>query len=181
MVPTRARALAVPVLAAIMLFGSTQVADATVVNCMGGGVTTSNVMYGTCNTDADNGSGSVVFTDGGFTVELNAKAKRGAKEVAASWQSNGPVSPTSRICVSVSVTDLRLTQNGAVEHMLGISYNGATQSLEVWSVSSAGDKQYCGTVPPGATNIWWQLLTLAGGADPGRAHVTESITGVSFS
>lgn len=168
-------------LATLTAVAWTQTADASIVNCSGVGVTPSNVMYGVCRTDSNGGSGSVDFSNSGLTAHLAMKSQRSAQEIAGFWQSNGPVNSASSICVTVDVTHLRIHGDGSMQHSLGISYNNAPRSLQTWPVDSLGSRQYCGSVPPDATNIWWQLLTLGGGPKTSRAEVMETITDVVLS
>jgi hypothetical protein len=156
--------------------------EASIRNCQGVGLIASiNVQYGTCTTDADGGKGFVEFSDGGSTVALTAKSQKGAEAVASSWQSNGPVNATSQICVTISVTDLSLKGLGAVKQQLGLSYTGAPQTLFTSSVTATGNQTYCGTVPTGATNVWWQLATLAGGSKAAsQAKISVRLVGVSI-
>jgi hypothetical protein len=152
---------------------------ATVTNCQGVGLIPSiNLQYLICATDVSSGSGSVSFSDGGFAVALGAKSSFGAPEVvAAGWQSNGPVNATTGVCITISVTHLSLQGVGEVQEQLLLSYNGAPQAPLTWAVTATGIKTYCGTVPEGATNVWWSLVTVAGvptqapTADNGHRHL----------
>ena len=157
-------------------------ATAAVSTCSGIGLTTSNVQYGTCTTDANGGFGSVSFSTDGFTATLAAKAHKGTETVASFWSSNGPVSVTSgNICVTVDVTQADLRGLGAVEQDLNLSYNGAQQAPLTSQVTSTGSQTYCGAVPSGATNVFWELITSAGGSKPtAQARIEETLTGVSY-
>jgi hypothetical protein len=162
------------------LLYATAPAQATVIGCSGIGVIASNnVQYGTCATDANGGTGSVTFSNDGSTAALSAKTKRAAEQVASYWQSNGPVNATSEICVDISVTQVSLRGSGLVQEQLRLSYNGAQQGPITWSVTTTGNKTYCGAIPAGATNVWWQLITLANANKPvGEARVSETLLAV---
>lgn len=168
------------------LFGT--VSPATVTSCQGAGLITSiNVQYGVCTTDLNGGTGSIAFSGGGLTVALSARSGLGAPEMVASeWQSNGAVIVTSEICIAISVTHLSLQGGGEVQEQLHLSYNGAPQAPLTWLVTTTGRKTYCGPVPAGATNVWWQLITIVGVPMPapttdkghrylGGARVTQSL------
>ena len=140
------------------------VSPTAVTSCQPGGLIASiNVQYFACATDVNGGTGSVVFSSGGFTVALSATSGQGTPEVVASeWQSNGPVSATGQVCVAIAVTHLSLQGAGEVQEQLNLSYNGAQQAPLTWLVTDTGHKTYCGTLPAGATNVWWQLTTFVG-------------------
>ncbi len=153
--------------------------QAAVINCFGIGVTTGNIQYGECNTDATSGKGSVRFSHDPLTVSLAADSRNGPEEVAAFWESNGPVDVSDgAICVTVRVVTLTLTRGATSEQHLDLSYNFAPHTLVFPTVR--GTSTYCGPIPAGATNVFWQLLTTAGGSSPAsRAHVRETLISVS--
>jgi hypothetical protein len=122
----------------------------------------------------------VEFSSGGSTVALKAKTQRGADQVGSEWASDGPVNATSRVCVTISVTQLSLKGLGGVQEELVLSYNGVQQAPLTSSVTATGDKANCGAVPAGATNVWWQLLTWAGGKKAmSQAHVVQTLFSLS--
>ncbi|MGE5744143.1 MAG: hypothetical protein ACM368_09420 [Gemmatimonadota bacterium] len=171
------------VLAAVTSMGAIQTAQATVINCQGTGLIASlNVQYGTCTTDENGGQESVAFSNGGLTVALSAKTHQGAAAAAAFWESNGPVNATSQICVSVSVTQSSTRGLGEVQEQLRLSYNGAAQAPLITAVTATGEQSYCGAIPSGATNVFWQLITLVGGDKPmSQAHIEATLLGVTVS
>jgi len=157
-------------------------AQTTVTGCQGIGlIASNNVQYGTCTTDANGGTGSVVFSNDGFTVALRGRTQKGAEQVASFWESNGPVSATSQICVAISVTELSVKGLGGVQEQLVLSYNGIPQNPLTSSVTATGELTSCGAVPAGATNVFWQLITIAGGDKPAsRVGASQTFRGVSI-
>lgn len=171
----------VPVLGAsvVALFGAilANTANAGVTSCVSKGTLPSgSVLYAECSTDANNGSGKISFSPDGSSVELQAQTVRsGLHQVAASWSSNGPVQVSDRVCVKVEVRHLFLPGNASAQQQLILSYNGAQQQPLVSPVSM-GKREYCATVPAGATNVWWQLITLVSVDRPrGLAFVSQTL------
>ena len=148
-----------------LLFGASQ-AGAGVVNCFGSGPTLSgDAWYGPCTTTANGGSGFVKFSSNGTTMNLAAQGSRwGSQQVAASWF-NGPVSAASGVCVEVNIELIWLSAGATAEHRLIVSANGL-QSEVAWPLSAAGSEWRCAAVPPGVTEVWWQLITLISADKP---------------
>jgi hypothetical protein len=169
------RALFIPLLTAVAVLAGAASATGAVTNCAGTGVTADNAVYGVCNTDQGGGAGSVDFSSDGLTARLAAKTQRGAEQVAAFWQSNGPVAATTEICVTVHASQLSLRGAGSLNGYLLISYNGATQAASAHSIVDSSSVDFCWSVPPDATNIWWQLQLVAGGDKP-MSQVQAAVT-----
>jgi len=170
--------------AALLGLAGASPAQATVVNCIGVGTTLGGaVQYGNCPTDQTGGSGSVVFERGGLRVHLKAQAQAGPEQVASFWESNGPVAAgTTGICVTVNVSQLALRGHATAEQTMQLSYdsNGIVIRNLVWGAGK-GVQQYCGSVPVGSSNIWWELLTTVGGSSStGHGSLTQTITGVTL-
>ena len=160
------RALFIPLVTAVVVLAGAASANAAVTSCSAIGVTAGNAIYGTCNTDQNGGAGSVGFSSDGMTAMLAAKTQRGAEQVAAFWQSNGPVAATEEICVTVHASQLTLRGGGSLYGYLVISSDGGTQSGDVQLIQNSESVAFCSSVPPGATNVWWQLLIVGGGDKP---------------
>jgi len=134
-------------------------ANSEVTNCFGSGTTPSgNAWYGPCNTNANGGSGFVKFSSDGTALSLFAQSsRRGSRQVAASWF-NGPAPAAGGVCIEINVDYVSLAGGASAEHRLRVSGNGL-QSVVAWPVASAGTEWRCVTVPAGATEVWWQLVT----------------------
>ena len=169
------RALLIPLVTAVAVLTGAASANAAVTSCDGVGVTADNVVYGTCNTDQNGGAGSVGFSSDGLTATLAARTQRGAHQVAAFWQSNGPVAATTQICVSFHASELTLRGAGTLNAYLLISSNGATQLVSAQAIADTNSVDFCWSVPPDATNIWWQLQIVAGGDKP-MSQVQAAVT-----
>ena len=154
------------IVALAALLASTVSAGAAVTSCTGVGVTSTNISYGVCNSDQNGGAGSVSFADGGLTAVMSARTQRGAQQVSAFWQSNGPVAATDQICVSVRASQLDLKGGGSLYGYLALSYDNAVHATTPTVVSGGDDVELCAPVPSGASNVWWQLLVVAGGDKP---------------
>jgi hypothetical protein len=161
---------------------ASSLSSAAVTSCSGLGIVagSSDISYGTCATDQNDGDGSVDFSRDGRTMALDAKTRQGSEQVAGFWQSNGPITVTAtRICVAINVTSLKVKGIGAVEQQLILSHDGVQEDALTWSVTATGiQPAYCGTVPTGATNVWWQLISLAGGS---KVRVHETLVTVGYS
>jgi hypothetical protein len=164
---------------------SSLTASAAVTTCTGVGAVSGapDINYGTCATDQEDGDGSVAFSSDGNTATLSAKTKRGDEQVAGFWGTNGPVSgAVTRICIGLNVTELKVKKGGAVEEQLILSWGGVQQEPLTWPVTTKGvQPAYCGNVPTGAENVWWQLISLAGGAKPSHVRVSETLVTVGYS
>ena len=169
------RALFIPLVTAVAALAGAASATGAVTTCAGTGVTADNVVYGTCSTDQNGGAGSIAFSSDGSTVTLAAKTQRGAEQMAAFWQSNGPVAATTGICVSVHASQLSLRGAGSVYGYLLISSNGATQLVSAQPIVDSSSVDFCWTVPPDASNIWWQLQIVGGGDKP-TSQVQAAVT-----
>ena len=164
------------------LLASTASAGAAVTNCTGVGVTDTNVSYGVCNTDQNGGAGSVSFADGGLTAVMSARTQRGAQQVSAFWQTNGPVAATEQVCVSVRASQLSLKGGGSLYGYLALSYDNAVHSTTPNVISGGDDVEFCAPVPSGASNVWWQLLVVAGGDKPSsQVQAVVTLTNVRVS
>jgi hypothetical protein len=169
------RALLIPLVAAVAILAGAASAKAAVTTCDGIGVTAGNVIYGTCNTDQNGGVGSVGFSSDGLTARLSAKTQRGAEQVAAFWQSNGPVAATAEICVGVHASQLTLRGAGSLYASLISSHNGGTQSVGAVRSDNSSSADLCSSLPADATNVWWQLQIVAGGDKP-MSQVQAAVT-----
>jgi hypothetical protein len=160
---------------------SSLTASAAVTSCSALGTVsgTTDINYGTCTTDQNGGEGSIDFSHDGQSVRMKAKSKLGDEQVAGFWQSNGPISViATQICIAVDVAHLKV-RDGAVDEQLILSYDGVQHEPLTWSVTATGvQPAYCGSVPEGATNVWWQLITLASGA---KARLSEKLVTVGYS
>jgi len=160
---------------------SSLTASAAVTSCSGLGTVSgaTDITYGTCTTDQNGGDGSIVFSSDGKSLTMRAKSRLGDEQVAGFWQSSGPISVSAtRICVAVVVAHLKV-KGGTVDEQLILSYDGVQHDPLPWSVTTTGvQPAYCGDVPVGATNVWWQLITLASGA---KVHVSQTIVTVGYS
>jgi hypothetical protein len=178
---TRLFVLGAVVATAAASAASSLTASAAVTSCSGLGTIsgTTDINYGACNTDQNGGVGSVAFSSDGKSVTMKAKSKLGDEQVAGFWQSNGPISVVAtRICVAVVITDLKV-KSGVVDEQLILSYDGVQHDPLTWSVTTNGiQPAYCGSVPVGATNVWWQLVTLASGA---KVRVSQTLVTVGYS
>jgi hypothetical protein len=171
-------------------------AQAGVTGCNSVGTVAGYVNYGACSTDQNGGTGSVTWPDTaaegvpsghGFIVDMKAKTQRSAEQVASFWQSNGPLEITTpnQICAYTNVTQLSLKGGGYVTQQLFLSYNGAEYPIgsprQITSTTNNSSAlSYCGNVPAGATNVWWQLITIAGGLKPSsQVSVSATLIGVS--
>jgi hypothetical protein len=170
----------------------TGAAQAAVTGCSSVGTVAGSVSYGACITDQNGGTGSLTWPDGipaaqGLTVEMTAKTQRGAEQVASFWESNGPIEITTpnQICVHADVTQLSLKGAGYVTQQLFLSYDGSQYPIGspqriMSTTTNSSPFSYCGSVPAGATNVWWQLVTIAGGDKPSsQVAVSTTLVGVS--
>jgi hypothetical protein len=160
---------------------SSHTASAAVTSCSGLGlVSGADITYGTCATDQNDGDGSVAFSTDGRTMTLATRSHHGDEQVAGFWQTSGPIGVTAtRICLDINVTALKLKRGSAVEEQLILSYDGVQHDPITWSVTTQGiQPAYCADVPDGATNVWWQLISLAGGS---KAHVSQTLVTVGYS
>jgi hypothetical protein len=161
---------------------SSHTASAAVTSCSGLGLVSraTDITYGTCATDQNDGDGSVVFSIDGSTMTLAARTKRGTEQVAGFWQTSGPIDvAATRICLGINVTALKLKRDSAVEEQLILSYDGVQQDPITWSMTTKGiQPAYCANVPDGATNVWWQLVSLASGS---KARVSQTLVTVGYS
>jgi hypothetical protein len=88
---------------------------------------------------------------------------------------------THAVCVAVDVSQLSLKGGATVTEQLAISYNGAEYAEPATPVDTAALHEYCGAVPDGATNVFWQLLTTSGGDKPtSQALVTQTLSSVTL-
>jgi hypothetical protein len=160
---------------------SSLTASAAVTTCSALGTVSgaTDINYGTCITDQNGGDGSIRFSSDGKSVTMRARSKLGDEQVAGFWQSSGPISViATQICVAVVVDHLKV-KGGAVDEQLILSYDGVQHDPLTWSVTTTGvQPAYCGSVPEGSTNVWWQLITLASGA---KAHLSEKLVTVGYS
>lgn len=157
-------------------------AQASVTRCTGAGLITSvDVQYGTCATDANSGTASVEFSNHGSTATLGATLAEtsqpgSAEQVATFWENNAPLDGSSEICVQMSVTRVSSTSAGAVDEDFGVYWNYAEQRHLIAPVTATGKQTYCEAVPAGVANVGWQLITLASANSPGsKAHMSETI------
>jgi len=158
-------------------------ASAAVTSCSALGTVSGagDIAYGTCTTDQNDGDGSVSFSTDGSTMTLATRTSRGTNEqVAGFWQSSGPIAvAATRICLELNVTALHLKHDGSVEQQLILSLDGVQQDPLTWAVTKKGiQPAYCASVPAGATNVWWQLISLAGGT---KVHVSQTLVTVGYS
>jgi hypothetical protein len=171
-------------IAASVALSPTAAAAVTTCSTLGAVSGATNINYGTCATDQNGGVGSVAFSADGTRMTLSAKTRQGDQQVAGFWGSNGPISVAATlICVQMDVSELRLKGGGEVQEQLSLSYNGVTHAPLTWSVTSTGlQDPYCASVPAGATNVWWQLTTLAGGSKPAsQARISQTAVSVRYS
>jgi len=161
---------------------SSHTASAAVTSCVGLGLVSgaTDITYGTCATDQNDGGGSVAFSTDGRSMTLAARTRQGTEQVAGFWQTSGPIAVTAtRICLDINVTALKLKRDGYVEEQLILSYDGVQHDPLTWSVTTTGiQPAYCASVPAGATNVWWQLISLAGGS---KARVSQTLVTVGYS
>jgi hypothetical protein len=154
--------------------------SAAVTSCTGLAIVAGSpdISYGTCATDQNDGEGSVTFSHAGRKMRLAAKTKQGNEQVAGYWQSNGPITvAATRICLQIVAT-LKET-DGTVEEQLIISHDGIQEAPLTWSVTTSGlQPPYCADVPAGASNVWWQLISLASGSN---VRVSETLVTVGYS
>jgi hypothetical protein len=179
----RTRVLVLGALVAIAAASAaSSLGSAAVTSCTGVGTVAGSpdISYGTCATDQNDGDGSVDFSRDGRTMGLRARTREGSEQVAGFWQSNGPISvAATRICIAINVTSLKVKGIGAVEEQLILSHDGVQDDPLTWSVTATGmQPAYCGSVPAGATNVWWQLISLAGGS---KVRISETVVTVGFS
>jgi hypothetical protein len=178
--PTKHTLVFTALIVAVAALVASVSAGAAITSCTGSGVTSSDVIYGVCNTDQTGGAGSVSFTDGGLTAAMSARTQRGPQQVAMFWESNGPVAATEQICVSVRASQLNLKGAGSVSGYLALSWDGAPRSVTSTIIDSPdNDVEICGSVPAGASDVWWQLQVVAGGDKPSsQAQAVVSLTNV---
>jgi hypothetical protein len=161
---------------------SSHTASAAVTTCSGLGTVSgaTDITYGTCATDQNDGDGSVAFSTDGRSMTLATKTRQGTEQVAGFWQSSRPTAVTAtRICLAINVTALKLKRDSALEEQLNLSYNGAQKDPLTWPVTTTGiQPAYCASVPAGATNVFWQLVSLAGGS---KARVSQTLVTVGYS
>src|SRR5215212_10171054 len=127
--PTRHTLVFTAIIVAVAALVASVSAGAAVTSCTGSGVTSSNVIYGACNTDQNGGAGSVSFADGGLTATISARTQRGPQQVAMFWESNGPVAASEQICISVRASQLSLKGAGSLSSYLALSWDGAPRSV----------------------------------------------------
>jgi hypothetical protein len=174
----------------------TVAAEAAVTGCNSVGTVAGDVIYGACSTDQNGGTGSLAWPDTapdgtpavqGLTVNMTAKTQRGAEQVASFWESNGPIeiATPNQICAHADVTQLSLKGGGYVTQQLFLSYDGLQYPIGspqriTSTTTNSSPFSYCGSVPAGATNVWWQLVTVAGGDKPSsQVSVSTTLVGVS--
>jgi hypothetical protein len=154
-----------------------------VTSCSGLGAVSGapDITYGTCTTDLNDGEGSVTYSADGRTMTLATRTKPGTGEqVAGFWQSSGPIGvAATQICLAIDVTTLHLKPGGDVEEQLILSLDGVQQDPVTFSVTKKGvQPAYCASVPAGASNVWWQLISLAGGP---KVHASQTLVTVGYS
>jgi hypothetical protein len=161
---------------------SSHTASAAVTVCSGLGAVSGavDITYGTCETDQNDGEGTVAFSPDGTSMELATRVRKGDEQVAGFWQSSGPIAAAAtRVCLQTNFTTLKLKHHSAVEEQLILSFDGVQQDPLTWSVTKPGvQPAYCASVPGDASNVWWQLVSLAGGS---RSRASQTLVTVGYS
>jgi hypothetical protein len=168
-------------LAAALVAAASVGADGALTVCKGKGVTSGGLTAAVCETDLTAGRGVPHFSKDFLTATLSAHMRKKGYETAWGW-SEGPLVNTQvaggpiTVCATFTISGFDASGDAHVTNTLIMSWDGSEHPGSPFAITEDGTTKLCGSAPPGAGNVFFQLLTDVTGTGP-RAHakLTEQL------